>query len=65
MCDIFSTIGTLTVLAVVASILWRLYLAFVVKVNLGKYIGNNKDSWAVITGSTDGIGLAYAKVHFY
>lgn len=41
--------------------LW-LYCLFFRKNSLQKY-KNGRDSWAIVTGSTAGIGLAFCEVH--
>lgn len=42
-------------------IIWT-YGTFFRKINLKKYFAKSGKSWALITGSTDGIGLAFARV---
>lgn len=54
-------LGLAVILAVVGKAAWIIYLAFFAKVDLSAY--KKKDSWAVVTGSTDGIGFSYAKVY--
>lgn len=54
------TIGLAVVVYVVLRVQWWAYTTFLKRIDLSPY--QDGQSWAVVTGATDGIGLAFAKV---
>ena len=54
-------IGLAVVLYAVYRVVWWLYMTCFKPVDLSKY--RRGQTWAIVTGATDGIGLGFATVH--
>lgn len=57
--NFLSSIGLLTVLCILGKVVYGAY-PFLVPSNPAKYLHDGKDSYAFITGATDGTGLGFA-----
>ena len=54
------TVGLIVVLCGIYRAAWWTYLTFFKAVDLKRY--RKGQTWAIVTGATDGIGLAFAEV---
>lgn len=60
---ISTTLGIILCCYIIYRLVWWLYISFWRPINLQRFHhGTGQQSWALITGATDGIGLAYAHV---